>query len=41
MKKIASIAILLFASVLMLTACNTESGKKDSAPKKISVVATI
>lgn len=25
----------------MLTACNTESGKKDSAPKKISVVATI
>lgn len=41
MKKVASIAILLFASVLMLTACNTESGKKDSAPKKISVVATI
>ncbi|MBQ3719799.1 MAG: zinc ABC transporter substrate-binding protein [Fibrobacter sp.] len=41
MKKIASIAILLFVSVLMLTACNTESGKKDSAPKKISVVATI
>lgn len=25
----------------MLSACNTESGKKDSAPKKISVVATI
>ena len=25
----------------MLTACNTESEKKDSAPKKISVVATI
>lgn len=41
MKKVASIAILFFASVLMLTACNTESGKKDSAPKKISVVATI
>ncbi|WP_295096735.1 metal ABC transporter substrate-binding protein [uncultured Fibrobacter sp.] len=41
MKKIASIAILLFVSVLMLTACNTESGKKDSAPKKISIVATI
>lgn len=41
MKKVASIAILLFASALMLTACNTESGKKDSAPKKISVVATI
>lgn len=41
MKKVASIAILFFASVLMLTACNTESRKKDSAPKKISVVATI
>ncbi len=41
MKKVAFIAILLFASVLMLTACNTGSGKKDSAPKKISVVATI
>lgn len=41
MKKIASIAILFFALAFMLTACNTESGKKDSAPKKISVVATI
>lgn len=41
MKKIASIAILFFALAIMLTACNTESGKKDSAPKKISVVATI
>lgn len=41
MKKVASIAILFFALAFMLTACNTESGKKDSAPKKISVVATI
>lgn len=41
MKKVASIAILLFALAFMLTACNTKSGKKDSAPKKISVVATI
>lgn len=41
MKKIAFIAILFFALASMLTACNTESGKKDSAPKKISVVATI
>ncbi|SOE54897.1 zinc transport system substrate-binding protein [Fibrobacter sp. UWT3] len=41
MKKVASIAILFFALASMLTACNTESGKKDSAPKKISVVATI
>lgn len=41
MKKIASIAILFFALAILLTACNTESGKKDSAPKKISVVATI
>ncbi len=41
MKKIAFIAILFFALAFMLTACNTESGKKDSAPKKISVVATI
>ena len=41
MKKIASIAILFFALAFMLTACNTESGKKNSAPKKISVVATI
>lgn len=41
MKKIAFLAILLFASVLMLTACNTESGKKDSSQKKISIVATI
>ena len=41
MKKVASIAILFFALAFMLTACNTEAGKKDSAPKKISVVATI
>ena len=41
MKKVASIAILLFALAILLTACNTDSGKKDSAPKKISVVATI
>lgn len=41
MKKVASIAILFFALAILLTACNTESGKKDSAPKKISVVATI
>ena len=41
MKKIASIAILFFALAFMLSACNTESGKKDSTPKKISVVATI
>ncbi|WP_458449133.1 metal ABC transporter substrate-binding protein [Fibrobacter sp.] len=41
MKKVAFIAILFFALAFMLTACNTESGKKDSAPKKISVVATI
>ena len=41
MKKVASIAILFFSLAFMLTACNTESGKKDSAPKKISVVATI
>ncbi|MBR2308751.1 MAG: zinc ABC transporter substrate-binding protein [Fibrobacter sp.] len=41
MKKVASIAISFFALAILLTACNTESGKKDSAPKKISVVATI
>ena len=41
MKKVAFIAILFFALAILLTACNTESGKKDSAPKKISVVATI
>ena len=41
MKKIAFIAILFFASAFTLTACDTESGKKDSTPKKISVVATI
>ena len=41
MKKVAFIAILFFALAILLTACNTESGKKDSEPKKISVVATI
>ena len=41
MKKVAFIAILFFALAILLTACNTESGKKDSAPKKFSVVATI
>ena len=41
MKKIAFIAILIFASAFMLTACDSESGKKDSSPKKISIVATI
>jgi len=41
MKKVAFIAILFFALAFMLTACETESGKKDYAPKKISVVATI
>ncbi|SHH71330.1 zinc transport system substrate-binding protein [Fibrobacter sp. UWCM] len=41
MKKVASIAISFFALAILLTACNTESGKKDSAPEKISVVATI
>ena len=41
MKKVASIAILFFALAILLTACNTESEKKDSAPKKISIVATI
>ena len=41
MKKVAFIAILFFALAILLTACNMESGKKDSAPQKISVVATI
>ena len=41
MKKLAFIAIWIFMAAFMLSACNTESGKKDSAPKKISVVATI
>ncbi len=41
MKKVAFIAILFFALAILLTACNTESEKKDSAPKKISIVATI
>lgn len=41
MKKLAFIAIWIFMAAFMLSACNTESGKKDSTPKKISVVATI
>ena len=41
MKKIAFIAILIFMSAFMLTACDSESGKKDSSQKKISIVATI
>ena len=41
MKKFSFYATLFFLMTFMLTACETESGKKDSAPKKISVVATI
>ncbi len=41
MKKLAFIAIWIFMAAFMLSACNTESEKKDSTPKKISVVATI
>ena len=41
MKKIAFLAFLIFGAAFMLSACGTESGKKDSSQKKISVVATI
>lgn len=41
MKKFSFYATLFFLMTFMLTACETESGKKDSTPKKISVVATI
>ena len=41
MKKFSFYATLIFLMTFMLTACETESGKKDSTPKKISVVATI
>ena len=39
MKKFAFFAVL--AAVLLLAGCNQESGKKDSANKKISIVAAI
>ena len=41
MKKIAFLAFLIFGAAFMLSACGTESGKKDSSQKKISIVATI
>ena len=41
MKKIAFLAFLIFGAAFMLSACEAESGKKDSSQKKISVVATI
>ena len=41
MKKFAFLAFLIFFAALMLSACETESGKKDVSQKKISIVATI
>lgn len=41
MKKIAFLAFLIFGAAFMLSACEAESGKKDSSQKKISIVATI
>lgn len=41
MKKIAAFAMFILAAALTLVACNAESSEKTSAPKKISIVATI
>ena len=41
MKKFAFLAFLIFCAACMLSACETESGKKDVSQKKISIVATI
>ena len=41
MKKIAAFAMFILAAALTLVACNAESNEKTSAPKKISIVATI
>ena len=41
MKKFAFLAFLIFFAAFMLSACETESGKKDVSQKKISIVATI
>ena len=41
MKKFAFLAFLIFLAAFMLSACETESTKKDSSQKKISIVATI
>ena len=41
MKKIALFATLIFLATFMLAGCKTESGEKATAPKRISIVATI
>ena len=41
MKKFAVFAMFVLAVALMLTACGTDSKEKSSAPKKVSIVATI
>lgn len=41
MKKFSFYATLIFLMTFMLTACETESGKKDSSTGKVSIVTTI